>query len=439
MNTGMRILLILFLIAISVFLSISEISLASARKLKLQVMADEGNRKAEKVMRVQESSGNFFTAVQIGTNAVSILAGIVGDGMAAPYIERWIKSSFESLANQASFIGSGVSFLIITGLFIEFADLVPRRMAMVAPERIATVIVEPMSILIRIVKPFIFIFNGVANSIFRLFNIPLVREDRITYDDIFAMVDAGAEAGVVQKKEHSLIENIFELESRWVSSIMTTRDSIIYLTTTESEESIKSKISTNPHSKFLVCETDIDSILGYVSAKDILPRMLNGEINGLKNIKDIYNKNLLVIPNTLTLSEALDRFNEVRDDFAIILNEYGFVVGMVTLNDVVNTLMGDIVYQNIDEQIIARGEGSWLIDGATPIEDVKKVLDDIERFPEEDTYETIAGFMMYMLKSIPKKAAVVDFENYTFEVVDVDRFKIDQLLVTRKNSIESSN
>lgn len=439
MNTGMRILLIMVLIAISVFLSISEISLASARKLKLQVMADEGNRKAEKVMRVQESSGNFFTAVQIGTNAVSILAGIVGDGMAAPYIERWIKSSFESLANQASFIGSGVSFLIITGLFIEFADLVPRRMAMVAPEKIATVIVEPMSILIKIVKPFIFIFNGVANSIFRFFNIPLVREDHITYDDIFAMVDAGAEAGVVQKKEHSLIENIFELESRWVSSIMTTRDSIIYLTTTESEESIKSKISTNPHSKFLVCETDIDSILGYVSAKDILPRMLNGEINGLKNIKDIYNKNLLVIPNTLTLSEALDRFNEVRDDFAIILNEYGFVVGMVTLNDVVNTLMGDIVYQNIDEQIIARGEGSWLIDGATPIEDVKKVLDDIERFPEEDTYETIAGFMMYMLKSIPKKAAVVNFENYTFEVVDVDRFKIDQLLVTRKNSIESSN
>ena len=179
--------------------------------------------------------------------------------------------------------------------------------------------------------------------------------------------------------------------------------------------------------------------MGYVSSKDILPKILTGEINGLKNIKDIYNKNLLVIPNTLTLSEALDRFNEAREDFAIILNEYGLVVGMVTLNDVVNTLMGDIVYQNIDEQIIERGEGSWLIDGATPIEDVKKVLDDIEKFPEEDTYETIAGFMMYMLKSIPKKAAVVDFENYTFEVVDVDKFKIDQLLVTRKTNNENNN
>lgn len=439
MNMGIKILLIIFLIGVSVFLSISEISLASARKLKLQMMVDEGSKNAQKVMEIQESSGNFFTAVQIGTNAVSILAGIVGDGIAAPYIESLIRERFEFLSPQASLIGGILSFVIITGLFIEFADLIPRRMAMVAPEKIATVIVNPMSVLIKVVKPFILIFNGVANFIFKLFGVPLVREERITYDDIFAMVDAGAEAGIVQKKEHSLIENIFELESRWVSSIMTTRDSIVYLTISESEESIKEKIANNPHSKFLVCESDIDSILGYVSSKDILPKILGGEIDGLKNIRGLYNKNLLVIPNTLTLSEALDRFNEVRDDFAIILNEYGLVVGLVTLNDVINTLMGDIVYQSYDEQIIARGEGSWLIDGATPVEDVKKVLSDIERFPEEDTYETIAGFMMYMLKTIPKKSAVVDFENYTFEVVDVDRFKIDQLLVTRKNIAEINN
>ncbi len=439
MNMGIKILLIIFLIGVSVFLSISEISLASARKLKLQMMVDEGSKNAQKVMEIQESSGNFFTAVQIGTNAVSILAGIVGDGIAAPYIESLIRERFEFLSPQASLIGGILSFVIITGLFIEFADLIPRRMAMVAPEKIATVIVNPMSALIKVVKPFILIFNGVANFIFKLFGVPLVREERITYDDIFAMVDAGAEAGIVQKKEHSLIENIFELESRWVSSIMTTRDSIVYLTISESEESIKEKIANNPHSKFLVCESDIDSILGYVSSKDILPKILGGEIDGLKNIRGLYNKNLLVIPNTLTLSEALDRFNEVRDDFAIILNEYGLVVGLVTLNDVINTLMGDIVYQSYDEQIIARGEGSWLIDGATPVEDVKKVLSDIERFPEEDTYETIAGFMMYMLKTIPKKSAVVDFENYTFEVVDVDRFKIDQLLVTRKNIAEINN
>lgn len=433
MSIGIRIVLIIILMSICMFLSISEISLASARKLKLQLMIDEGNKNAERVMDIQHTSGDFFTAVQIGTNAVSILAGIVGDGIIAPYVKSFIIDYIPMLSSQSSFIGDTLSFVLITALFIEFADLVPRRMAMVAPEKISTVIVRPMLFLIQIVKPLIFIFNGTANIIFKIFGIPLVREEIITYDDIFAMVDAGAEAGVVQKKEHSLIENIFELESRWVSSIMTTRDNIVYLTVNESEESIKNKIANNPHAKFLVCENDIDSILGYVSSKDILPRMLTGEINGLKNIKGIYNRALLVIPNTLTLSEALDRFNEARDDFAIILNEYGLVVGLITLNDVVNTLMGDIVHQILDEQIIEREEGSWLIDGETPVEDVKKVLVDIEKFPEEDTYETIAGFMMYMLKSIPKKSAVVDFENYTFEVVDVDRFKIDQLLVTRKN------
>ena len=217
MNIEIRILLLLVLIGIGVFLSISEISLASARKLKLQVMVDEGNKNAKKVMQVQDTSGNFFTAVQIGTNTVSILAGIIGENIAKPYVESIIVNFFPILSPKSNFIGGIVSFIIITALFIEFADLVPRRLAMVAPEKISTVIVTPMCMLIRVVKPLIWVFNGIANFIFELFKIPLVRDERITYDDIFAMVDAGAEAGVVQKKEHSLIENIFELESRWVS------------------------------------------------------------------------------------------------------------------------------------------------------------------------------------------------------------------------------
>jgi CBS domain containing-hemolysin-like protein len=199
---------------------------------------------------------------------------------------------------------------------------------------------------------------------------------------------------------------------------------------TETEEEIKEKIAENPHSKFLVCEREIDSIYGYVDAKDILPRILKGEKSGLQNIREITKKSLLIIPNTLTLSEVLDRFNESREDFAIILNEYAHVVGLITLSDVISTLMGDIVYPSQEEYIIKRGENSWLIDGLTPIEDVKKALN-IERFPEEDSYETVAGFMMYMLKSIPKKAATLVFEGYTFEVVDVDNFKVDQLLVTK--------
>lgn len=432
-----RMFFIVILIFMSIFLSMSEISLASARKMKLQIMKEKGEENAEKVLEIQEASGNFFAVVQIGTNAIAILGGIIGDNIAGPYIKSFILKWLPYFSNQADMIGNILSFAIITGLFIEFADLIPRRLAMAAPEKVAVSIIKPMIFLTWILKPFIIIFDSIASLVFKIFKIPEIRDDIITYDDIFAVVDAGAEAGVVQKKEHSLIENVFELDTRWVSSIMTTRSDIIYLTLQEGEESIKEKISNYPHSKFLVCQDGIDSVIGYVSSKDILPKILKGEFSGLQNIKSITNTNLLLLPNTLTISEALDKFNEARNDFAVILNEYGHVVGLVTFYDVVNTIMGDVVYQDSDEQqIISRGEGSWLIDGITPIDDVKKVLD-IDKFPEEDTYETIAGFMMYMLKSIPKKAAKIEFENYTFEVVDVDNYKVDQLLVTRKEILNN--
>lgn len=432
-----RMFFIVILIFMSIFLSMSEISLASARKMKLQIMKEKGEENAEKVLEIQESSGNFFAVVQIGTNAIAILGGIIGDNIAGPYIKSFILKWLPYFSNQADMIGNIFSFAIITGLFIEFADLIPRRLAMAAPEKVAVSIIKPMIFLTWILKPFIIIFDSIASLVFKIFKIPEIRDDIITYDDIFAVVDAGAEAGVVQKKEHSLIENVFELDTRWVSSIMTTRSDIIYLTLQEGEESIKEKISNYPHSKFLVCQDGIDSVIGYVSSKDILPKILKGEFSGLQNIKSITNTNILLLPNTLTISEALDKFNEARNDFAVILNEYGHVVGLVTFYDVVNTIMGDVVYQDSDEQqIISRGEGSWLIDGITPIDDVKKVLD-IDKFPEEDTYETIAGFMMYMLKSIPKKAAKIEFENYTFEVVDVDNYKVDQLIVTRKDSLNN--
>lgn len=429
-----RIVMIIILIGMSIFLSMSEISLASARKMKLQVMKEKGDINAAKVLEVQETSGNFFAVVQIGTNAIAILGGIVGENIAGPFIQSFILKWLPTFSSNADIIGKIISFILITGLFIEFADLIPRRLAMADPEKTAVSIINPMLFFIWLFKPFIIIFDSIASFICRIFKIKQVRNDSITYDDIFAIVDAGAEAGVVQKKEHSLIENVFELDSRWVSSIMTNRSDIIYLTLEETEESIKEKISNYPHSKFLVCQDEIDSVVGYVDSKNILPRILKGELSGLNDIKEITKTNLLILPNTLTISEALDKFNEARDDFAVILNEYGNVVGLVTFYDVVNTLMGDVVYQDQDEQqIIARGEGSWLVDGITAIDDVKKVLE-IERFPEEDTYETIAGFMMYMLKSIPKKAAKVEYDNYTFEVVDVDNFKIDQLLVTRKEA-----
>lgn len=419
-------LVILLLIVISAFFSLSEISLAAARKIKLKLLADEGNVNAQRVLKMQETPGMFFTVVQIGLNAVAILGGIVGDAAFSPVFSG-LFNRFVSpeLAEQLSFI---CSFTIVTSLFILFADLTPKRVGMVAPETIALRIINPMRFCLLIMRPLVFLFNGLANVFFRIFKLPMVRKDDITSDDIYAVVEAGALAGVLRKQEHELIENVFELESRTVPSSMTSRENIVWFDLHEDETSLKTKIAQHPHSKFLVCSSDIDHIVGYVDSKELLLRVLGNQSMALNSGLQI--RSALIVPDTLTLSEALESFKTAGEDFAVIMNEYALVVGIITLNDVMTTLMGDLVGQGMEEQIVARDENSWLVEGGTPIDDVMRVLD-IDDFPQSGNYETIGGFMMYMLRKIPKRTDFVKFAGYKFEVVDIDSYRIDQLLVTR--------
>ena len=204
------ILVILCLIAVSAFFSISEISLAASRKIKLKLLADEGNINATRILKMQENPGMFFTVVQIGLNAVAILGGIVGDAAFSPaFYSLFVKYMSVELAEQLSFI---LSFSLVTGLFILFADLTPKRIGMIAPEAVALRIINPMRFCLYVFRPLVWFFNGLANVIFRIFKLPMVRKDDITSDDIYAVVEAGALAGVLRKQEHELIENVFELE-----------------------------------------------------------------------------------------------------------------------------------------------------------------------------------------------------------------------------------
>jgi CBS domain containing-hemolysin-like protein len=414
------------LIACSAFLSMSEISIAAARKIKLQLLLAEGQLNAQKVLTIQDQAGNFFAATQIGLNAVAILGGILGQAAFTPYIQFLISQFYTGeYLGTISFV---LSFIFVTSLFILFADLMPKRIAMTAPEQVSIRIVSPLLFFIKICTPLIIFVNGAANGLFKLFKISTVRNDAITYDDIYAMVDAGAQNGAIHKQEFHLIENVFELESRTVPSSMTSRESIIYFTLQESNDSLKQKIAAHPHSKFLICDQTIDTVVGYVDTKDILLRMINNQ-----PLAQIYESNIravMMIPDSLTLSELLARFKATREDFATVINEYALVVGVITLNDIMSTVMGDLVSQSQEEQVMQRDENSWLVDGATPIGDVKNALG-LEFLPDEENYETIAGFIMFMLRKIPKRTDFVEFAGFKFEVVDIDHYKIDQLLVTR--------
>lgn len=390
-------------------------------------MAESGDNRANKILHLQENSAEFFATSQIGLNAVAILGGIVGESALRPYFIDLISPFYQG--KMLDNIGFIMSFLLVTLLFILFADLIPKRIGMINPERVALAVIEPVLLSIKVFKPLAWIINGLANLIFRIFKINMVREENITFDDVSAVVDAGAQAGVLLKQEHHFIENVFELEERNVPSSMTTREDVVYFTLGESEQSIRQKIANYPYSKFLVCKDHIDEVIGYVDTKDILVKLLSNQSQILLNETTI--RNVLIIPDTLTLSELLDRFRSSKEKFAVVMNEYALIVGVITLSDIMMTVMGDWVAPIEDEQqIIQRDEFSWLIEGTTPIENVKHALG-IEDFPDWDNYETLAGFMMYKLRKIPRPADFVEYQGYKFEVVDIDHHKIDQLLVTR--------
>ena len=426
MNFTQNLLLIALLIVASAFFSVAEISLAASRRLRLRQLADDGDARALRVLRVQEQPGFYFTAVQIGLNAIAILGGIVGEGLLSPYLavalRPWLP---ESTASSVAFAGS---VAVVTSLFVVFADLVPKRLSMAEPERVAMAVVGPMDRFLLVFKPIVWLYTRCADLIMSLFGLPSQRDDRITPDDILALAEAGTQAGVLDRPEQQVIENVFELDTRTVSSAMTPRDRVAWLRRDASDGEIRALIAAQPFSTYPVCDGELDRVLGYVDAKDLFQRVLNQHPIDLKDDQLLHK--LVVVPDSLSLSEVLHQFRQQHEDFALIVNEYSTVVGVVTLNDVMSTVMGELVTPQDEELIVRRGDGSWLADGHTPMADVQRALG-LDELPSPDQYDTLAGFLMVMLRRVPRRTDSVVWGGHRFEVMDVDNYRIDQVLITR--------
>ena len=422
MSLSLASLLIILLIALSAIVSSSELALASARKIKLQILAKEGDIRALEVMKMQEHPGSFITVVQVALNAIAILAGVIGEASISPYLLGVV--GHETLA-------SVLSFMVVTSVFVLFADLMPKRLAMSNAEAIALKMVRPMLVLIFVLKPLFWVFDGTANTVFKLFGISTVRQEEMTSEDIYAVMDAGAEAGVVGHQEHHLIENIFEMQERTVTSVMTAREYIEYIDVDDAKQSIINLMIRAPHHKFLVCrEDDLEQIIGYVESRHYLAQVLQQQEVNL--LDDSMIRSALFIPDTLSLFEVLETFKSTGSDFAVIVNEYALVVGVITLKDVMSIVMGELVTTE-EAPIVQRSDDSWLIDGMTPIEDVVRALN-LPALPNSENYETMSGFMMYMLRKIPKKTDTVEYDGFKFEILDTEGVKINQLLVIKQNA-----
>ena len=426
MDLTTRIIAIVVLILFSGYFSMAEISLAASPKVKLHQALDAGDKRAQKVLDLQVKPGPFFSVIQIGLNAIAILGGIIGETLFSPFFEELFL--YFCSPELASSLGFFCSFFTITMVFVLFADLIPKRIGLNKPVSLALMLIGSMMFLIWLFKPFVWLLTEMSNGILKLMGLPTKNETTITSEDILATVGAGTEAGLLDSSEQEAIENVMSLEDRLVTSAMTPRDSVTYFKISDTFEKIRPLIESNPHSKYLVCDSTIDRVLGYVDSKNLLCKALENDKFSLKE-KGLV-KTIPMIPDSLSLSEALDTFKKQGRDFAAVVNEYALTVGIITLGDVMSTVMGSLVQTEENSYIVQRDDGTWLLDGSTPIEDVERTFE-IQKMPEEETYETIAGFMMYMLRKIPKLTDKVEYSGYRFEVIDMEMNRIDQILVTK--------
>jgi CBS domain containing-hemolysin-like protein len=426
MNPLLGLLIIIGLIGVSVVISLSEIAFAAAREVRIRALAEAGDKRAIRFVALRADAGRVITALQICTNAVSILAGVVGDGLLGPsFAALFARLGAGELAPN---IGSLVAFCLVTALFVLFADLVPRRIAMLIPEEVALSVGWFPRYAVKLLRPLVWVFSGISDWIIAQLDLqPTVPRDQVTTED-FRMILAGGEAsGALMKNEHRLIENVLALELRSVTSVMTIRDEIVYLDLSDPPEVQREKVQRRPFSHYPICDGGIDMVIGCVRAEDVLATTIDqtGPLDLTKARRDV-----LSVPDSLNIWEVLAEFQAQGMGFALVVSEYGVVVGVVTFKDLMGALMQGLANPFEEQVILRRDDNSWLVDGVAPLVDVIGAMG-IKTWPVEGSYETIGGFIVHRLRRAARKGDRVEQSGYVFEVVDADRTRLNQLLVTK--------
>ncbi len=442
MNVTDTLLTLLFLICLNAFLALAELSIASAKRIKLKQMLDAGEQRASVVLHLKDNPNHFLGIVQIGLNVVGILAGVFGEAA----LNVRIAKIFTEWGMVEGVLLNGVSLAIsvsvITSIFLLFGDLLPKRIAIHAPEPIACALAPVLRALQKPFTPILWFFGKLVDAILRFFNIRVDGEEAVTTDDIYAMVEAGAQAGAVDRDEHHLIQNVLSLSEKTITSAMTPRQNIVSIDISDDGETIKTVLAEEPKARFIITDGDIDHPVGYIDASDLLARLINNQPLRLQRseLKAWGMKAILMVPDTISVLDGLDQFRNAGEDIALVANEYGVVVGLMTMNDVMASIMGRIVEEVArDKTIVPMTDRSdaWLIDGLAAIGDVKELFG-WESLPQEENYQTVSGFLMSLLKKWPRKADSVKWNGVKFVVVDTEGSRIDQVMATLEPAVASS-
>ncbi|MBD1868272.1 HlyC/CorC family transporter [Oculatella sp. FACHB-28] len=423
-----EILIILLLVIANGVFAMSEIAVVSARKARLQELAEDGDAKAQAALELANAPNRFLSTVQVGITLIGILAGAFGGatlaGRLAPYI-----GLVPLLKNYSQAIAFGLVVAIITYLSIIIGELVPKRLALASPEKIAASVAIPMQWLSRIAYPVVYLLTSSTDSILRLLGAGGASDEPlVTEEEIKVLIRQGAEAGTFEIAEQDMVERVFRLGDQHVASLMTPRFDITWLDINDSTEVNRQKMIESRHSRFPVCQDNPDHVLGVVNVTDLLARSL---LNRPLDLIDILRQPLFV-PESTRAFKVLEMFKQSGTHIALVVDEYGVTQGIVTLNDVMEVIIGDVPFadQPHESPAIQREDGSWLLDGTLPIEKFKEIFE-IEEIPGEDrgNFQTLGGFVITQLGRIPTSSDHFEWNNLRLEVMDMDGNRVDKVLV----------
>ncbi len=424
----MEIFILVGLIVLNGLFAMSEIAIVTARKSRLTAMVHSGSSTAKAALKLAEDPTQFLSTVQIGITSIGILNGIFGESILAEPLSLWLQS-FSISAEITSVVSTVLVVIIVTYVSIVIGELVPKRIGQISAETIACLVSKPMTVLAIATKPFVWMLSGSTHSLMRALGFNHQMEDNVTHEDIQAMLQEGSSAGVIEHNEHAMVKNVFRLDERSISSLMVPRSDIVFLDVSESLEDNLRVVMQAPHSRFPVCRNNLDDIVGVVSAKQLLAQSISGKEIHIASLVKPCN----YVPDSLSGMELLEHFRTSGSQMVFVVDEYGDLKGMVTLQDMMDALTGEFAQDDEDDQmVIRRQDGSLLLDGLIPIIDLKDALD-IRKLQDEEEgrYQTLNGLLMYELGKIPQTADIVEIAGWRLEIVDMDGKRVDKVLAQK--------
>ncbi|MBN2305333.1 MAG: HlyC/CorC family transporter [Anaerolineae bacterium] len=425
----LELVILSLLILLNGFFAMSELAVMSARKARLQEWAEQGNARARSALDLANTPNRFLSTVQIGITLVGVLAGAFGGATLSKVLgDRF--AQVDALAPYADALGLGVVVAGITYFSLVIGELVPKRLALQSPERVASWVAGPMRALARGAAPVVRLLSASTGLVVRVLGIGASDEPPITEEEIRILIEQGTAAGIFRADEQNMVESVFKLDDRNASALMTPHTEIAWLDAADSPEGTCHKITTSGHTRFPVGRGSLDNLIGVVHANDLLARSLCGEPVNL----DAVIRQPRIVPENAPASRVIQLLKRSQEHIVMVIDEHGGIAGLITEHDILQAIVGFIpTPDDIDPHVVQRADGSWLLDGLMHVQDVKELLG-IDNLPgeAEGNYETLGGFVMSCLGQIPATGATFDCSGYRFEVVDMDGRRVDKILAARK-------